>query len=59
MALIEEMPEVISQGDTLDEARANVLDALKLVLEANREEASSRQIAGAHVIREPISLPTA
>jgi len=30
---VQEIPAAISQGETLDEARANLLDALKLVLE--------------------------
>ncbi len=36
---IEEMPEVISEGDTMDEARENLRDALSLMLEYRREEA--------------------
>jgi predicted RNase H-like HicB family nuclease len=34
---VEEIPAVISQGETLEEAKANLLDALKLVLECQRE----------------------
>lgn len=34
---IEEIPGAISQGETLEEAKANVLDALKLVLQCQRE----------------------
>jgi predicted RNase H-like HicB family nuclease len=30
---IEEVPAAISQGETMQEAKANLLDALKLVLE--------------------------
>ena len=30
---VEEVPAAISQGETLAEAKANLLDALKLVLE--------------------------
>jgi predicted RNase H-like HicB family nuclease len=30
---VEEVPAAISQGETLDEAKANLLDALKLVVE--------------------------
>jgi predicted RNase H-like HicB family nuclease len=57
MALVEELPEIITQGETLEEARANVLDAVKLLLEMNREEATARQLAGSRVIREPITVP--
>jgi predicted RNase H-like HicB family nuclease len=35
----EELPEVFSEGETLEEAEANLFDALKLVLEYHREEA--------------------
>lgn len=52
---IEEIPEAMSQGETLEEAKINLLDALKLVLETNREEAES-SIAGRNVIREKIPL---
>jgi predicted RNase H-like HicB family nuclease len=34
---VEEIPAAISQGETLAEARANLLEALKLVLECQRE----------------------
>ena len=34
---VEEIPAAISQGETLDEAKANLLDALRLVLECQRE----------------------
>jgi predicted RNase H-like HicB family nuclease len=34
---IEEIPAAISQGETLEDAKANLLDALKLVLECQRE----------------------
>ncbi|MGO9271013.1 MAG: type II toxin-antitoxin system HicB family antitoxin [Terriglobia bacterium] len=34
---MEEIPAAISQGETLEEAKANLLDALSLVLECQRE----------------------
>jgi predicted RNase H-like HicB family nuclease len=34
---VEEVPAAISQGETLAEAKANLLDALKLVLKCQRE----------------------
>ena len=34
---VEEVPGAISQGETLPEAKANLLDALKLVLACQRE----------------------
>lgn len=38
----EEMPEVMSQGDTIDEAKANLLDALKEIVEYRRAKAKER-----------------
>jgi predicted RNase H-like HicB family nuclease len=34
---VEEIPGVNTQGETLDEARENLKDALRMVLEVNRE----------------------
>ncbi len=36
VAYAEELPGVISEGDTLEEARDNLRDAIELLLEANR-----------------------
>ena len=41
----EEFPEVFSEGETLEEAEANLLDALRLVLDYHREEARKRSTA--------------
>ena len=41
----EELPDVFSAGDTLEEAEENLLDALKLVLDYHRDEASKRPSA--------------
>lgn len=54
IAFVEELPGANSQGATLAEARANLYEAVKLVLEANRELAEE-DLAGAEVIREPLS----
>jgi predicted RNase H-like HicB family nuclease len=40
VAYTEELPGAISEGDTLDEARENLRDAIELLLEANRELAN-------------------
>jgi len=37
VAYAEELPGAITEGDTLDEARANLRDAIEILLEANRE----------------------
>jgi predicted RNase H-like HicB family nuclease len=34
---VEEIPAAISEGETLEEAETNLMDALKLVLECQRE----------------------
>jgi predicted RNase H-like HicB family nuclease len=36
IAFVEELPGANTQGDTLEEARANLAEAVRLVLEANR-----------------------
>ena len=37
LAYAEELPGAISEGDTLEEARDNLRDAIEILLEANRE----------------------
>lgn len=37
ICFVEEIPAAISQGETLDEAKANLRDALKLAVECQRE----------------------
>jgi predicted RNase H-like HicB family nuclease len=59
VASVPEIPGVTTQGATLEEARENVLDALSLILECNRELAE-RELAGRDVIREELTVvPTA
>ena len=53
---IEEIPEAMSQGETLSETKANLLDALKLLLETNREEAEADIKKSRHVLREMIPI---
>jgi predicted RNase H-like HicB family nuclease len=57
-AFVEELPGANTQGATLDEARANLQEAVAMVLEANRELAEE-ELRGADVIREPLSLGAA
>jgi predicted RNase H-like HicB family nuclease len=40
VAFVEELPGANTQGETLEEARENLQEAVALVLEANRELAS-------------------
>ena len=58
VAFVEELPGANTQGDTLEEARENLLEVVQLVLEANREIAE-RSIVGKDVTREPFLLRTA
>ena len=51
---VAEVPAAISQGETLGEAKANLLDALKLVLECQRELAEKELSPNA--LRERIEL---
>ena len=39
IAWVEELPGANTQGETLDEARANLKEAIELILEVNRERA--------------------
>jgi predicted RNase H-like HicB family nuclease len=56
IAFVEELPGANTQGDTLEEARENLKEAVALVLEANRELAL-QSLAGRQVTREPFELP--
>jgi predicted RNase H-like HicB family nuclease len=53
-AIVEEIPGAISEGETLEEARENLVDALRMVLACNREIA--RQDASGPAIRESFEL---
>lgn len=52
---VEEIPAAISQGKTIDELKVNLLDALRLLLEVNREN-TEKEYRGRAVIREELSL---
>ena len=54
-AFVEELPGANTQGATLEEARANLAEAVAMVLEANRELAEE-ELHGQDVIREPLVL---
>jgi len=55
IAFVEELPGANTQGETLEEARANLQEAVMLVLEANRTLAEE-ELQGANVIRERFKL---
>jgi len=55
IAFVEELPGANTQGITLEEARANLAEAVEMVLGANRALAEE-EICGKDVIREPIEI---
>jgi predicted RNase H-like HicB family nuclease len=54
---VEDIPAAISQGETLEEAIANLMDALKLVLACQRELAENGLSSNA--VRETLELAEA
>ena len=55
IGFVEELPGANTQGATLEEARANLREAVTLVLDANRTIAQEDAL-GADVIREPLRI---
>jgi predicted RNase H-like HicB family nuclease len=55
VAFIEEIPGVNTQGDTLDEAKKNLLEALELVTETQRM-LSEKELKNTKFIRESLDL---
>jgi len=58
VGFVEELPGANTQGESLEEARANLEEAVAMVLAANRE-LSEQSLRGAEVIRETLILPAA
>lgn len=52
---LEEIPAVISQGMTMNELKANLIDALNLYLEVQRD-LTEQEYIGRNIIREEIIL---
>jgi predicted RNase H-like HicB family nuclease len=57
-AFVEELPGANTQGATLEEARANLAEAVLMVFQANRELVEE-ELRGQDVIREPLLLSAA
>ena len=55
IAFVEELPGANTQGETLDEARENLREAVQMVLDGNREIAE-RSIVGKTVSKEPFDI---
>jgi predicted RNase H-like HicB family nuclease len=58
IAFVEELPGANTQGETLEEARENLREAVSMVLEANRDLAE-QSLIGQMVTREPFELGAA
>ena len=58
IGFVEELPGANTQGETLEEARSNLEEAVAMVLASNRE-LSEQSLKGAEVIRETLILPAA
>ena len=55
IGFVEELPGANTQAATLEEARANLQEAIEMVLQANRELVGETT-GGGEVIREPIKV---
>lgn len=58
IGFVEELPGANTQGETLEETRANLREAVSLVLEANRALAEEL-LSGREVIRETLQAAAA
>jgi predicted RNase H-like HicB family nuclease len=52
---IEEIPAAMSQGESIEELKANLLDALRLILDTNKE-ITEKEYSGKQVIIEELEL---
>jgi predicted RNase H-like HicB family nuclease len=56
---VAELPGANTQGETLEEVRENLTEAIQLVLEANREEFEKQLPPGSKIKREQLVLRAA
>ena len=54
---VEELPGANTQGVTLEETKMNLIEAIQLVVEANRQLAEE-DIYGKEIIRQPLGMIT-
>lgn len=54
---VEELPGANTQGATIEETKSNLIEAVQLVLESNRQLAED-DIAGKEVVKEQFGLIT-
>ncbi len=55
IGFVEELPGNNTQGETLEVVRRNLGEAVRMVLEANRQLARE-ELGGQEVIREPLQI---
>lgn len=56
---VAELPGANTQGETLEEVRENLREAVQMILEVHREEAERRLDKNAKVVRETLTLRAA
>ena len=56
---VAELPGANTQGETLEEVKANLTEAIQLILDANREEFERKFAPTAKVTRERVTLRAA
>ena len=56
---VAELPGANTQGETIEEARGNLAEAIQLILETNREQFERQLAPGAKVTREQLVLRAA
>jgi predicted RNase H-like HicB family nuclease len=57
IGFVEELPGANTQGETLEKTKRNLLEAISMVMEANRS-LSEETLLGQEVIREALDLAT-
>tara|TARA_B100000959_G_scaffold276643_1_gene331692 strand:- start:504 stop:728 length:225 start_codon:yes stop_codon:yes gene_type:complete len=55
---VEELPGANTQGETLDKTKSNLMEAVQLVLESNRQLAEEEN-KGKEIIKEPFGVLSA
>ncbi|KAF0145249.1 MAG: hypothetical protein FD156_1080 [Nitrospirae bacterium] len=58
IGFVEELPGANTQGATLEETRINLIEAVQLVLEANRQ-LFEEELKGLEIIKEDLGAITA
>jgi len=57
IGFVEELPGANTQGKTIEEAKKNLVEAIKLVLETNRQLAEEDLLGKDH-LKEPLGIIT-